>query len=235
MHSQLTAWLLLAAFQLAAAQDGNPPPGYDDPSTELTTWTFSTRILICMAGVVGVLAAYRALMLSIHYVRTLTCLNNPTQQYFTLPTPLYAFFKEHLLYAPMFTKRHNREFRLSAALQMGILPTRFQSIFLTAVLAMNLAFGLVAIDWTQDYVVTLGIVRNRAGTLAVVNLIPLVVMAARNNPFIAILNLSFDNFNLMHRWFGRIVVAEGIIHTFCFGAVKVNLSECSASCLMVRR
>lgn len=38
-------------------------------------------------------------------------------------------------------------------------------------------------------------------------------MAGRNNPLINWLNLSFDTFNLLHRWFGRIVVLEAIAHT----------------------
>jgi predicted ferric reductase len=38
-------------------------------------------------------------------------------------------------------------------------------------------------------------------------------MAARNNPLINWLNLSFDTFNLLHRWQGRIVVLEAVAHT----------------------
>ncbi len=38
-------------------------------------------------------------------------------------------------------------------------------------------------------------------------------MAGRNNPLIALLGMSFDSFNLLHRWFGRIVVLEALAHT----------------------
>lgn len=225
MHPQYTPWLLLAVARLAL---GAELPSKDLSPAEITTWTFDVRILICLAAVVGALAIYRVVMLSIHYVRTLTCLNNPTQKYFMMPTSLYALFKEHILYAPMFRKRHNREFRLSSALHMGMLPTRFQSVFLACVLGMNVAFCLVGIDFHQPYVKTLGVLRNRTGSLAVVNLIPLVVLAARNNPLIALLNISFDNFNLVHRWFGRIVVAEAVVHMFAWGAATVSRSECYA-------
>ncbi len=37
-------------------------------------------------------------------------------------------------------------------------------------------------------------------------------MAGRNNPLINWLNCSFDTFNLLHRWFGRIVVLEAVTH-----------------------
>jgi len=46
-------------------------------------------------------------------------------------------------------------------------------------------------------------------------------MAGRNNPLINWLNLSFDTFNLLHRWFGRIVVLEALAHTFAWMAETV--------------
>lgn len=47
-------------------------------------------------------------------------------------------------------------------------------------------------------------------------------MATRNNPLINWLNLSFDTFNLLHRWFGRIVVLEAITHTAAYIVGTVN-------------
>lgn len=38
-------------------------------------------------------------------------------------------------------------------------------------------------------------------------------MAGRNNILINWLNISFDTFNLLHRWFGRIVALEALIHS----------------------
>jgi hypothetical protein len=43
-------------------------------------------------------------------------------------------------------------------------------------------------------------------------------MAGRNNLLIKWLNLSFDTFNLLHRWFGRIVVLEAVAHTAAWAA-----------------
>lgn len=48
--------------------------------------------------------------------------------------------------------------------------------------------------------------------------VPLFIMAARNNPLINWLNLSFDTFILLHRWFGRIVVLESLAHTIAWMA-----------------
>ena len=52
--------------------------------------------------------------------------------------------------------------------------------------------------------------------LAVVNMVPLFLMAGRNNPLIKLLGMSFDTFNLLHRWLGRIVVLESVAHMLAF-------------------
>ena len=117
---------------------------------------------------------------------------------------------------------------------MGTLPTRFQSIFLALVLGMNVAFCVVDIPYDQPMAKMAPVLRNRTGSLAVVNLIPLVLMASRNNPLIRMLNISFDNFNLMHRWFGRIVVVESIVHTLAFVVPKVDKGRFSVRCCLIR-
>jgi hypothetical protein len=53
-------------------------------------------------------------------------------------------------------------------------------------------------------------------------------MAARNNPLINWLNLSFDTFNLLHRWTGRIVVLEALTHTIAWAASTVSTRGWSA-------
>jgi hypothetical protein len=50
----------------------------------------------------------------------------------------------------------------------------------------------------------------------------LFIMSARNNPLINWLNLSFDTFNLLHRWFGRIVVLESLAHAIAWGVSQVT-------------
>jgi hypothetical protein len=42
-------------------------------------------------------------------------------------------------------------------------------------------------------------------------------MASRNNPLISWIGMPFDTFNLLHRWFGRIVVLESLAHTIAWG------------------
>ncbi|RYO79800.1 hypothetical protein DL766_006578 [Monosporascus sp. MC13-8B] len=132
------------------------------------------------------------------------------------PSPKFSWLKKNLLYAPLFRKRHNREFQLSSAVNVGTLPTRFQFFFLLGYFALNVAFCVINIPFFESYGDVARQIRNRSGTLATVNMIPLFLLAGRNNPLIGLLGISFDTFNLMHRWFGRIVVLESVCHVVAF-------------------
>jgi len=88
---------------------------------------FSYYILIILGAIVVSIAIYRVIIHSIRYIRTLTCLNGNRQQYFKLPNTLHGWFKQHLLYAPLFNRRHNKQMRIGP-IEMGILPSRFQSL-----------------------------------------------------------------------------------------------------------
>ncbi|KUJ20996.1 ferric-chelate reductase-like protein [Mollisia scopiformis] len=174
---------------------------------------FYNYIFIVCGSLIAALLVWRVGIESVKYVRQLTCLNNDTQLYFTRPSDRFSSVKKHLLYAPVFSKRHNREFQLSSAINVGTLPTRLQLAFLIGYFGTNVAFCVVGIQWKGAAATVEGQLRNRTGILAVVNMIPLFIMAGRNNLLINWLNLSFDTFNLLHRWFGRIVVLEAVAHT----------------------
>ncbi|ERS98151.1 hypothetical protein HMPREF1624_04932 [Sporothrix schenckii ATCC 58251] len=129
--------------------------------------------------------------------------------------------KKQLTYAPISAKRHNREIRISSAMNMGTLPTRLQAVMLFAYLVSNIVY-LLFLDYSQpDHWATLAELRGRSGTLAAVNLVPLMIFATRNNPLIALLRISFDTYNLLHRWLGRIVVFESVVHTVAWLVVQL--------------
>lgn len=175
------------------------------------------KFIFIICGVVAfIFVTWRILIVSVKYMRQLVCLTNEKQRYFQRPYKKYASLKKYLIYAPIFHKRHNREFQLSTAMNMGVLPTRFQLFALTAYVGTNIAFCLARIHWDQSMSVVAVEMRHRSGILAVVNMVPLFIMSTRNNPLIHWLDISFDTFNLLHRWFGRIVVIESLLHTFAW-------------------
>ncbi|KAK8927205.1 hypothetical protein H634G_01839 [Metarhizium anisopliae BRIP 53293] len=124
--------------------------------------------------------------------------------------------KKHLTYAPLWNKRHNREFKLSSAVNVGTLPSRLHMLVILGYLGSNIAYMFI-LDWSNPNKYSLcAELRGRSGTLALVNMVPLIIFAGRNNPLISMLKISFDTYNLLHRWMGRIVVAESVIHTIAW-------------------
>ena len=189
---------------------------------------FANLTLIILASIVLTITAYRVILHSVRYIRMLTCLNNDTQRYFRIPNLAFGNLKEHLLYAPLFRRRHNQEMYIVSGWSLGVLPTRFQTLLLLGIITMNVAFCTVGIEWSKGgSAEMLNHLRNRTGTLSVINMIPLVIMAGRNNPLIGMLNVSFDSFNVMHRMFGRIVAAEALVHTIAWMTNAVhNCKSC---------
>ncbi|OAQ67189.1 metalloreductase [Pochonia chlamydosporia 170] len=129
--------------------------------------------------------------------------------------------KKHLTYAPLWNKRHNREFKLSSAVNVGTLPSRLHMLVILGYLGSNTAYMFI-LNWAIENKYSLcAEIRGRSGTLAMVNMVPLIIFAGRNNPLISILKISFDTYNLLHRWMGRIVVVEVIIHTIAWAIPAV--------------
>lgn len=166
---------------------------------------------------------YRLVNVLYSQVRLLVSLNRENQRYFaTQSSEWIPWLKKHILYSPLFRNRHNREFQLSEAVNVGTLPTRFQTFFLVGYVASNVIFCTFMISFDADKQTMLGELRNRTGVMATVNMVPLFLMAGRNNPLIALLGISFDTFNLVHRWLGRIVVIEAVAHTLAWVVGKVD-------------
>ncbi|KIW94177.1 uncharacterized protein Z519_05493 [Cladophialophora bantiana CBS 173.52] len=142
----------------------------------------------------------------------------------TTPSTAVAIWKR-VSYSPLWGKRRSREFRPFKWLNMGTLPTRLESILMMLYFVLNMIFALATVDWSQaELGMKMDNLRNHTGTLATANLIPLVLTAGRNNPLIPILHVPFDTFNLMHRFLGRLVVVETLLHIAAVLITKVSSS-----------
>lgn len=128
----------------------------------------------------------------------------------------WSGIKKHLLYAPIWRHRHNNEIRLSDAVSMGTLPTRFHSLLLILYCLSNIAYCVVLDYSNMNRAAVVAELRGRTGRLATVNLVPTIIFALRNNPLIPLLQVSYDTFNLFHRWTARIVVIETVAHTLAW-------------------
>ena len=160
------------------------------------------------------------------YLRQVVSFSDDKQRYYVPAHETFSWFKNHLIYAPLFRTRHNREMQLSSAINMGNLPSRFHGLVITGIIAMNVVLCVATYPYASSEKTLAGVVRNRTGTMATVNLIPLILMAGRNNPLIALLRVPFDTWNLLHRWLGRIVVLESLAHVFAWAIPKAQQGKC---------
>jgi ferric-chelate reductase len=134
---------------------------------------------------------------------------------------LWVRIKSRLLYAPLLGKRHNREIQLSSAMNMGTLPSRFHLLLIFGYIVSQTVYCL-DLNYQNETPAIIAELRGRSGTLATLNMVPLVAFATRNNPLIPLLRISFDSYNLFHRWLGRIAAIESIIH---MAAWAVNTAQ----------
>ncbi|KAF2843504.1 hypothetical protein M501DRAFT_926036 [Patellaria atrata CBS 101060] len=149
------------------------------------------------------------------HLRHLSVMGNPSKQGYWEhhQNSWIPWLKKHVTYAPLFRHRHNQEFQLSEAVTMGTLPSRFHTLLLVIYVASNIAYCL-ALPWSRaESASVIAALRGRSGTLAALNLIPTVLFALRNNPLIWLLQVSYDTFNLLHRWAARLVILESFVHT----------------------
>lgn len=216
--------LLFCVVPSALASGGGPSEAekaasiLNNKMIKYTGWTW--------ACIIATLLVYRWTLSLLQHVRQLANLNHGTssdgrQRYFSTPDETWARIKRHFIVAPLFTRRHNREFRLSAAMNVGILPGRMQSFWLLGYFALNIVFTVWKIDWSNsEAFMDEGL--SRTGVLAVLNMIPLFLLAGRNNPMVWLMDISFDDFNLLHRWIGRIVVFEAVAHAAFWFVKKVQ-------------
>lgn len=165
-----------------------------------------------------------------NHIRHLSSLNgNPgSQKYFSTLSPTMSWVKDHLLLAPIFHHRRATPIKFSKKINLGGLPSRAQAIFIGFVIFYNVFACVWNVPWANAELQVLPILRNRTGTLATVNLIPIVIMSTIKNPLINALEISYDSFNLMHRWLGRLSILQGIAHALCYIIAKVKSSGWSA-------
>ena len=130
-------------------------------------------------------------------------------------TSIWPSLKKQVFYAPLWKKRHNREIQLSRAMNVGTLPSRLHTVLLLTYLLSNTIYCFV-LDYSQPKAKSIAEFRGRSGHLALVNMLPLVILAGRNSPFIPLLRISFDTYNLFHRWIGRVIAVEAFAHTLAW-------------------
>lgn len=210
-----------AASNSTAKSTAKPKARPENPET-VENWRIMRSFVWFWAAIIVVMILIAFINALIKYLRTITCLNNDNQRYFALPYRRWGLFKKYFIQAPLIRKRHHREFRLSSAINMGTLPSKAQTFFLLGYLLMMITLTCYNIPWHAKKEKVLVSLQKRTGLLTLSNLLPIFVLAFRNNPLIWVTGISFDTFNLFHRWLGRMVILEAITHGVCYIIYKVD-------------
>lgn len=181
--------------------------------------------LFVVGGLIAILFVWKTVIRIRHRRRSKAAQQGTDQTQLCRTNRFNAALKKHLLYAPIWGNRHSREFRI-LRLHMGSLPLRLEVICLLIYLSLNIVFIVVTVDWwISDYSERMFQLKYAAGHLAVMNTPGLVLGAGRNNPLIQLLGISFDTFNFMHRWVGRVITANAVIHMSAVLADLVYIRE----------
>lgn len=228
--------LLLARFNAHNESDfwtDAAPPMVNNDTFDLYAWTrglegvdqfgnyfwmhvlLISTIVLCMA-----IFALRTTRAAQAYLRHTSSVGSiPNQNFWRQNRSTWLpWIKRNLEYAPLFRVRHNREMQLSSAVSIGTLPSRFHTLLLGAFLSCNIAYCLVLPWHVAESHSVVAALRGRSGMLATYNLVPGVLFALRNNPFIPLLHVSYDTFNLLHRWMMRMFALLFVVHSLCWFA-----------------
>jgi hypothetical protein len=179
---------------------------------------FSDVLYGSLGLIVILVLVTRIAQVAIAHIRFLSTLNlnKDQQRYWTLDGSFWSKIKKNLLVAPLSTgdTTRNSSYQPPSTLERSLQDStscfnllHFQQCCLLLLTRLSSPASCSSACGT----------RGRTGHLAVMNMLPLFVFSARNNPFVSLLGISFDTFNLFHRWMGRIVVLEALAHTFIWG------------------
>ncbi|CAK4031099.1 FRE ferric reductase-like transmembrane component [Lecanosticta acicola] len=191
---------------------------------QTANYLFVYVLLAFFLGLLLVTAIYRWLLMFDAQVRHMLTMGREADQRYWMHnhTAFWPKVKKHLLWAPLFRVRHNTEITWkNTSVSFGTLPSRFHALLLFSYVASNIAYCL-AIDWSKESYAVVAELRGRTGVLAALNIIPTMIFAMRNNPLLPVLRVSYDTFNLLHRWCARIVVLESILHTIMWAVNNVQ-------------
>lgn len=219
---------LIPLALLATAASAATPAGGNQQNAETQAYltnlnkNLSENYAWSLLAFAVVVFLYRSLVRLYAHMRHLSSLTATSQRYFAEGDPRVNWIKNHILYAPIFRHKRATETQLHRMFNLGSLPTRFQSIFIGAIIVVNVFACCWEVPWNDERLQVLPILRNRTGTLSVANLVPILLMATIKNPLIEILDISYDTFNLMHRWLGRLSILQGVAHTVCYIVAKVE-------------
>ncbi|KAJ8112844.1 hypothetical protein OPT61_g4885 [Boeremia exigua] len=144
----------------------------------------------------------------------------------------WSSFKSILIYPSIFGRKHREP------VAGGLVPTRGQTLYIVLISLLNLIL-LVApysIKQPQASFLTKGnqllsIVGNRAGSMAMGNVVGLFLFSSRNSILLYFTDWSYSTYLLLHRWLGYWAILHTVIHSAMLWRYYVLAGSYSAELL----
>ncbi|EAU80911.1 metalloreductase [Coprinopsis cinerea okayama7 len=130
--------------------------------------------------------------------------------------PLWYSRLVNVLEMPLMGNRH----RTPIVANLGIMPTRGQTLYLVYLLATQIFLGIFPLTFIypnfnvdDDTEAVLKIIGDRTGVLAMADFVALFLFSSRNNVLLWITNWSHSTFLLLHRWIAYCCIFHTSIHS----------------------
>lgn len=103
------------------------------------------------------------------------------------------------------------------------MPTRGQSWYIMVIVLLNILFLIIPYYYVQPqsifptlFQMELGTISNRAGVMAMGNVVALTVFAGRNNPLLNLTGINYDTYLLFHRILGYLAIFHTVLHSILY-------------------
>jgi hypothetical protein len=143
-----------------------------------------------------------------------------------------SYLKSFLIHPATFSK-HHREPVVGV-----ILPNRGQTLYILLISFLNLTLLIAPYTITQPQASftsrdnqLLSVVGNRAGTMAMGNVVALILFSSRNSVLLYLTDWSYGTYLLLHRWLGYWTVIHTVIHSCTLWSYYVKAGTYSAELL----
>lgn len=184
-----------------------------EEAADLRNRNIEISYISALVGLAAVLTSIQLFRKLSHVGKTKAATNAAEKNQFK---GLFTTLKAEILYAPVWRFRRAKEATfLDNKINFGQLPPRLHTLIIFGFLGLNIFLITWNLPYSSPASVLIPLLRNRIGSVQVANMIPIVVVSTVKNPLIKSLNISYDNFNLIHRWIARITILEIIAHGLC--------------------
>ncbi|RYP71911.1 hypothetical protein DL771_004514 [Monosporascus sp. 5C6A] len=130
----------------------------------------------------------------------------------------WTYLKSVLVHPATWGKHHREP--VASRVGGAIVPTRGQALYIVLISFLNVIFLIAPYVFTEPQSTfastkeqSISVVGNRAGVMAMGNVVAAFVFAARNSPLLYVTDWSYSTYVLLHRWLGYWVIIHTVLHS----------------------